>query len=70
MSEPTKAPMLSSGHWAIEDFRQRMIMADWRKILLNEMDSLVFRGNVRRLVAKNLGAGVVEVSKKPTGEKK
>lgn len=54
---------LSNNHWSIEGYRQRMTVKEWRKILLDERDSVIFRGTVRRLVAKPLGAGVVEVSK-------
>jgi hypothetical protein len=65
-----KGEILSSAHWVFEDYRQRMVVADWRKLLLNEMDSVILRGHVRRLIAKNIGAGVVEVYKAPEEEAK
>jgi hypothetical protein len=54
---------LSPNHWALEDFKQRMTTKQWRAILLEERDHINFRGTARRLVAHNLGAGVVEISK-------
>ncbi len=60
--------ILNTGHWQLEDFRQRMTREDWRQILLNGQDSIVVKGHIRYLVAKNLGAGVYEVYKEPLKE--
>jgi hypothetical protein len=57
--------LISSNHWAAEDYRERMTVKEWRAVLLAERDIIFFRGHSRRLVAKNIGAGVVEVSKAP-----
>ena len=54
-----------SGHWQYEDYSQRMPSKSWRKILLDGEDRIIFHGHTRTLIAKNLGAGVVEVKKKP-----
>lgn len=54
---------LSSNHWTIATFKQRMTTKEWRKILLAHADTLVFQGHVVRLAARSLGCGVVEVSK-------
>ncbi|MHA2216919.1 MAG: hypothetical protein ACXACY_13325 [Candidatus Hodarchaeales archaeon] len=59
---------LSSNHWTIEVYKQRMTTKQWKKILLEKMDSIYCGGRLRQLVAKNLGHGVVEVSKKPIKE--
>ncbi len=56
---------LSDWHWQIEDHVQRMPVAQWRKILLDERDTITWRGHVRRLVGKSIGFGLVEVSKVP-----
>jgi hypothetical protein len=56
--------MLSNNHWVLEEFSQRMTTKEWKQILLDEQDKIIFKGYMRRLVAKRLGAGVVEVSKK------
>jgi len=56
---------LSQNHWVSEECTERMTVANWRKILLDERDRIIFHGNCRRLVAKRLGAGIVEVSKAP-----
>lgn len=57
--------LLNNNHWTLEGFRQRMTMKDWKKVLLEKEDSIVFRGELRQLKACHLGAGVVEVYKKP-----
>ena len=54
-----------SRHWDTETYRQRMTIANWRKILLQNDEKLTFNGRVRELEAKSIGFGVVEVSKKP-----
>lgn len=54
---------LSESHYVIEDFKQRMSVKDWKEVLLNDMDTIIFRGEIRQLGAKNLGYGVVEVYK-------
>ena len=56
---------LSKNHWATEDFCQRKTVAEWRKILLEERDTITWRGHVRKLVGRNIGFGVVEVTKAP-----
>jgi len=54
---------LSNAHWTMKAYRQRMKVSEWRKILLDERDTLIFNGDVVQLKAKSLGAGVVEVYK-------
>lgn len=56
---------LSNSHWVLETHRQRMTVKEWKKILLNEEDNIICKGYMRRLKAKPLGAGVVEVYKEP-----
>ena len=56
---------LSPNHWRLESYKQRMTRKDWRDILLGGRDEIMFKGHFRKLVAKNLGAGVLEISKKP-----
>lgn len=55
--------MLHNMHWQREDFRERMPLALWEKILLAEGDRIVFEGNIRRMSAKRLSPHVVEVFK-------
>ena len=40
---------------------QRVTTAEWRSMLLSEYDKPIIRGNLRQIVGKNLGAGVVEL---------
>ena len=60
--------ILSQGHWVYVDFQQRMTTKEWKQLLLNEQDQIIFRGNLRKLVAKSLGYGVVSVSKENVDE--
>lgn len=54
---------LSHGHWGASNFIQRMKVSDWRQILLNEEDTIMWRNQPIKLKARNIGAGVVEVYK-------
>ena len=56
---------ISINHYRIENHAQRMPENVWRKILLDERDKIMVNGRLRQLVAKKLGFGVVEISKKP-----
>lgn len=53
----------NDNHWVFTHYTERMTTKQWREILLSGNDVIMFRGNFCRLKAKNLGAGVVEVSK-------
>jgi len=57
-------------HWVREDYRQRMTSKEWKKLLLDKEDRLIFHGRVRQLKAKSLGAGVFEIYKEPLTELK
>ena len=56
---------VSKFHWLSEDFRERMTAKQWSKMLLERQDTVSFEGKVRRLKAKKLGFGVVEIYKEP-----
>ena len=60
---------LSRGHWVCDAYRQRMTTKEWRQVLLEEQDTILFRGNLCQLRAKDLGYGVVEVYKDLPEEK-
>jgi hypothetical protein len=55
--------ILSGNHWTLAAYRQRMTTKQWREVLLEEGDTIVFAGTPTNLKAKNLGYGVVEVYK-------
>jgi hypothetical protein len=59
---------INNAHFVIEGFKERIPIKQWRAMLLNEEDTIVFRGHVRKLIGKNLGCGVIEISKEPKGE--
>ena len=61
---------LSANHHMIEGYSERITTKEWKEILLNEEDKVVFHATVRRLVAKRLGYGVVEISKEALAEVK
>ena len=56
--------MRSLDHWKFENYVQRMTRKQWKEILLENNDTIIFHGKLRRLQAKNIGFGLVEVSKK------
>ncbi len=58
----------SDNHWRIESFTQRITTKQWKQMLLDDEDTLIFLGRLRTLKAKNLGAGVLEISKEPLKE--
>ena len=60
---------LSNNHWTLDYFTERMTTKQWKQHLLNEDDKIIVAGRCRRLVAKSLGCGVVEVLKAPLEEK-
>ena len=70
MSRQTIQRGLDDRHWTAENHTQRMPYKQWRGILLEEADRIIIRGTIRYLIARKLGYGVVEVSKKPLAEDK
>lgn len=59
----SKEDILDKQHWRFNDYEQRIPAKDWRTLLLNSDDKIIYKGRVVKLVAKDLGYGVVEVSK-------
>ena len=55
--------MRDSGHWQTEDYKQRMSIKEWKKILLEANDKVIFGGRLRQLKAKKLGYGILEIYK-------
>lgn len=39
-----KEQLLDNRHWQIEDFRQRMTREEWKKLLLDYEDTVVYKG--------------------------
>lgn len=58
-----KEDILDPQHWIYKDYRQRIESKDWKALLMNDDDRIIFKGTVRKLIGKNLGYGVVEVYK-------
>jgi hypothetical protein len=58
-----KIGTLNENHWKSEYYKQRLSVKDWKMVLLHNDDNLIFEGRNRKLIAKKLGFGVVEVSK-------
>ena len=59
-----KEDILDERHWKFADYRQRITSKQWKALLLNYDDNVIFRGCVTQLIGKSLGSGVVEISKK------
>lgn len=55
--------ILEQGHWQSDKYTQRMTSKEWKEILLNRQDVIIYKGKLTKLKAKNLGAGVIELSK-------
>jgi len=60
--------ILENRHWLVEDYKQRVTSEQWREMLLNETDHIIYHGKIRQLKADNLGYGVVEIYKEPLKE--
>jgi len=58
-----KEDTLDEQHWIFEDYKQRITTKQWKKLLLNDDDSVIFNSRVTPLIGKSLGSGVVEVRK-------
>lgn len=59
----SREKLLDDGHWTSINYRQRITRAQWREMLLNYDDNIIYHGRVYRFKAKNLGAGVYEIYK-------
>jgi len=57
--------ILSNNHWTIENYKQRITLKEWQKILLDGDDTHIVNGRLRKFVAKRVGPGVYEVYKQP-----
>lgn len=60
--------LINQNFWKYENATRRMTRREWAKILLDGADTLIANGHVRKLKARNLGAGVVEVYLVPLQE--
>jgi len=60
-------PPLYPGFWQLAEglASQRVTTAEWRAMLLAEYDRPIIRGHLRQVVAKRLGAGVLELRLEP-----
>lgn len=67
---PEDPDPVSPNHYIIPQFKQRMTTKEWRWVLLNKRDLIIFHGQLTPLKARYLGAGVYEVSKELEGMKK
>ena len=55
--------VLNDWHWRKENYRQRITTKEWSQILLNGKDTIIYKGNLVKLMAIPLGYGIVEVTK-------
>jgi len=54
---------LNNGHWVFREYKQRMSTSQWRQLLLEERDTILYRGDLVRLKGVRVGPGVYEVFK-------
>jgi hypothetical protein len=59
-----KEEILDAQYWKFSDYRQRITTKNWKILLLNDDDKIIFYGRMVQLVAISLGYGIVEISKK------
>ena len=54
-------------HWTTERFKQRMREEDWANFMLQnpDGDKILAQGQFRQLKVRDIGYGVVEISKEP-----
>jgi len=50
-----KKNILDEQHWKFSDYSQRITSRDWKELLLNYNDRIIFKARVTQLIAKNLG---------------
>ena len=55
--------VLDNGHWVLPAYKQRMTTKEWKELLLDDKNHIFYNGILTKIVAKNLGYGVVEVYK-------
>ena len=58
-----KEDILDVRHWKFPDYRQRITTKQWKRLLLNGGNFIIYRGDIVPIVAKNLGCGVYEIKK-------
>ena len=61
--EEKASRILDAAHWTIPNHKQRLTTKQWRSILLEDLDAIIFKGHIRPLRAQSLGHGIVEVQK-------
>lgn len=67
---PAEVPLLHRSFWEVREelAYQRATTKEWKAMLLAERDRPIIRGHLRQIVAKQLGAGIVELRLKPMKE--
>jgi len=54
-----------TGHWTLPYWKQRMSSKEWRKILLEGKDRIIYMGRSINLMGKHVGMGIYEIRKDP-----
>ena len=52
-------------HWQYEDHRQRITTEEWKKLLLEKDENIIYHGRLRRLLGKRIAPGIYEIYKEP-----
>ncbi len=67
MSKESECPRLHDSFYTLAEglAYQRVTTKEWKAMLLADRDKPIIKGRLRQIVAKNLGAGVVELRLAP-----
>jgi hypothetical protein len=69
MTMPDDPTLLHSSFYTTPELAyQRVTTKEWKAMLLAERDRPIVKGRLRRVVARNLGAGVLELRLAPLEE--
>jgi len=62
----SKEKILDLQHWTSANYTQRITTKEFKLMLLNDDDQVIFKGRVTKLIGKRIFPGVIEISKEKT----
>lgn len=70
MHKPKPLPVsLSDNHWRVPFYKQRMTAKDWKTLLLEGYDVIIYQGHLIKMKVDILGFGIIDVYKDPKSMK-
>ena len=58
-----KEETLSRNHWNMEEYRERMTIKKWERILIDQGNAIMVDGKIRKLKVKKINLNIVEIYK-------